>query len=54
MQHLGFSWDVQAFHIKISTRRPTYQDCICCSNVIIAQYERARHERIWEKKTLNI
>lgn len=51
MQHLDFSWDVQAFHIKSSTRRPTYQDCICCSNVIISQYERARKQRIWEEKT---
>lgn len=59
MQHLDFSWDVQAFHIKSSTRRPTYQDCICCSNVITAQYERARNQRIWEGKktkptTLNV
>lgn len=56
MQHLDFSWDVQAFHIKSTTRRPTYQDCICCSNVIISQYERARKQRIWEEKkpTLNI
>lgn len=50
MQHLDFSWDVQAFHIKSTIRRPTYQDCICCSNVIISQYERARKQRIWEEK----
>lgn len=54
MQHLDFSWDVRAFHIKSSTRRPTYQDCICCSNVIISQYERARNQRIWEKKKNHI
>lgn len=50
MQHLDFSWEVQAFHIESSTRRPTYQGCICCSNVIVAQYERARNQRIWEGK----
>lgn len=54
MQHLDFSWDVRAFHIKSSARRPTYQDCICCSNVIISQYERARNQRIWEKKKNHI
>lgn len=50
MQQLDFSWEVQASHIKSSTRRPTYQGCICCSNVIAAQYERARNQRIWEEK----
>ena len=57
MQHLDFSWDVQDFHMKGSTRRPTYQDSICCSNVITAQCERARNQRIWEgekSQTLNI